>query len=187
MAVAGEKNGVGTMTPEDDASIAELRVATDRLTDQVAQLSSALSVVNSLQIRQLAQDKDLRETKETILPKDDIYERWTEEEQKLSSMRRSTRRFAFLAAFVGIGAAIIFFFVARESTNNAKQAIQTDRHTSCVTKNQQLIDAHTDAEKFLAPFIAKERALKHPDPVIIGVLTLSIDAPPTLTDCSKIG
>lgn len=171
----------------DDSSLAELRAATDRLSEQVAQLSSALTVVNQLQARQLEQDRELRETRETILPKDDIYERWEQETKKLAIMRRNTKRFAFLAAFIGVATAASFYVVARDAQHDATKSIQNDRHNSCIMKNQQLTTAHQAAQTFLAPFLAKEQQRAHPDPVIVGVLSLSIDSPPVLTDCSKIG
>lgn len=175
-------------TANNAESIAELRIATDRLGDQVSTLSLALQTVNYLQEQQQRVDQEMMETRATAEEQRDLAGHLinTLDDKAstldLARLRKLNRR---VWGMVGLGAfalivAVVSGYLANE---HSIQAVARARVAICEQRNAQTLAASQRSHDYFAPKLATEEANPHADPVLVSILRALATAPPQLLKC----
>lgn len=182
--------------PEEVSNL-DLRLATERLAEQVSALSGALQAVNSLQERQQELERKASaaqqvaaeakaesvQTTETI--NTSIKDLATRTAIQRALAQRRLRIFAIttavVALLIALGAVGFAFKVNRDRINDQ----QTSRAKLCVQGNQQRIEAAQKERQYFAPKLAAERVRPNADPTLVSILESLANAQPQLLACPK--
>lgn len=156
----------------------ELAAATEGLTAQVENLGGALTQVNQL----TRQQQDLAQAQVELAGKVVLQtafdDKWEENAGELERVVRTSRRYALVAlavviVLVGSGAGWLINYQVGQNHSTAVSTRHTEtlnkqRIAACEQKNQAL----EQGVQAFGAFIAQEKALAHPDVVVVEVLEL---------------
>ena len=187
--LAEMREQLGVMT-EALRDVGELKTGTQGLTEQVATLSVALQVVNQLQrnqqeIERRATDaahaaKVLKEdVAENVVPKMTIEKKWVEQAKTMKNLRNQVVGALAAAIIVALMIGATFYVVG----HNQLTQFKGQRVAVCQASNQQKIAASEATRKQFQPFLLREQAEAHPDPVLVEILSGLTSTRPIITNC----
>ena len=153
-----------------DAQVAELRQATENLSQQVANLQGTIATVNQLQSGQQQIQQTQQEIQRKVVFKDAFDEAWRQNASRLQQYGRTNRKMALaslLASLAIVGCVGGWLVTRQANVNHDQDHLTAQRVAACETKNHV---AQVGAG-YLDGLITREKARPHPDSVLVDFLS----------------